>query len=54
MTEADAHGTAATFAGLKERHRRGRGVGDDLEEPRAPQGPPTLEDALASLGHVGV
>ena len=54
VTEADAHGTAATFAGLEARHRRGRGVGDDLEEPRAPQGPPTLEDALASLGHVGV
>ena len=36
---------------------RGRGVGDDRgdpEEPRAPQGPPTLENALAfSLGHVG-
>ena len=58
VTEADAHGTAATFAGLEARHRRGRGVGDDRgdpEEPRAPQGPPTLEDALAfSLGHAGV
>ena len=33
---------------------RGRGVVDDPEEPRAPQGPPTLEDVLAySLGHVG-
>ena len=53
-TEAHAHGTAATFAGLEARHRRCRGVGDDPEEPRAPQGPPTLEDALASLGHVGV
>jgi hypothetical protein len=57
VTEADAHGTAATFAGLEARHRRGRGVGDDRgdpEEPRAPQGPPTLEDVLAySLGHVG-
>ena len=54
VTEAGAHGTAATFAGLEARYRRGRGVGDDPEEPRAPQGPPTLEDALASLGHVGV
>jgi hypothetical protein len=58
VTEADAHGTAATFAGLEARHRRGRGVGDergDPEEPRAPQRKPTLEDALKfSLGHAGV
>ena len=28
VTEEDANGTAATFAGLEARHRRGRGVGD--------------------------
>ena len=35
VTEADAHGTAATFAGLEARHRRGRGVGDDRGTQRS-------------------
>ena len=58
VTEEDANGTAATFAGMEARHRRGRGMGDeggDPEEPRARPREATVEDELwCSLGHFSV